>query len=326
MTMVYTGLGMAGASILGGMMQSSAIGSAADAQRATAQQATDTQWRMFLQQQQQMIPWLWRGNAAGNQLAYLMGLPGYGSLGTAMGGGRAAPPQMSQADKDLLAQNPQYLSPENLARFTLLSQGQNAPGGQQDMYGEATFNPSMGTYGSLATPFSQTNWQADPGYAFRLAEGQKALERSASAKGMSLSGAQQKALTSYGQGMGSQEYMNSYNRYNTDQSNLFNRLSGISGTGQQQSQALGTMGMNTAGNIGNIQTGLGNALGASALAQGNAWGGMANQLGSMWNNYNAWNQMGGGMGGYGYGYTGNPYNPYGTTGMIGTDGAWASGR
>lgn len=82
------------------------------------------------------------------------------------------------------------------------------------------FNGSMGGYGSLSTPFSQTNWQQDPGYAFRLAEGQKALERSGSAKGMTLSGAQQKALAGYGQGMASQEYGNAYNRYTNDQNNL----------------------------------------------------------------------------------------------------------
>lgn len=48
--------------------------------------------------------------------------------------------------------------------------------------------------------------QQTPGYDFRLQEGQKALERSAAARGMSQSGAHAKALMRYGQGFASQEY------------------------------------------------------------------------------------------------------------------------
>ena len=45
-----------------------------------------------------------------------------------------------------------------------------------------------------------------PGYDFRLQEGQKALERSAAARGASQSGAHAKALLRYGQGFAAQEY------------------------------------------------------------------------------------------------------------------------
>lgn len=54
--------------------------------------------------------------------------------------------------------------------------------------------------------------QMDPGYGFRLAEGQKALERSAAARGGLISGAALKAAQRYGQEMGSQEYGAAYNR------------------------------------------------------------------------------------------------------------------
>ena len=79
----------------------------------------------------------------------------------------------------------------------------------------------------------------DPGYAFRLSEGQKALDRSAAARGGLISGGALKAATRYGQDMGSQEYGNAYNRaltsYNTgvaSENQLYNRQAALSGIGQ----------------------------------------------------------------------------------------------
>lgn len=59
----------------------------------------------------------------------------------------------------------------------------------------------------------QFNFQADPGYAFRLSEGLKALERSAAARGGLMSGGTGKALTRYGQDLASQEYGNAFQRF-----------------------------------------------------------------------------------------------------------------
>jgi hypothetical protein len=53
---------------------------------------------------------------------------------------------------------------------------------------------------------------ADPGFAFRLQEGLKAIQRSAAAKGTALSGGTMKALERYGQDYSSNEYGNAYNR------------------------------------------------------------------------------------------------------------------
>lgn len=52
----------------------------------------------------------------------------------------------------------------------------------------------------------------DPGYQFRLKQGQQALENSASARGTLRGGAQLKALVDYQQGAASQEYGNVYAR------------------------------------------------------------------------------------------------------------------
>lgn len=62
----------------------------------------------------------------------------------------------------------------------------------------------------------QFQFQADPGYAFRLSEGLKALERSAAARGGLLSGGTGKALQRYGQDMAAQEYGNAFQRFQAD--------------------------------------------------------------------------------------------------------------
>lgn len=64
----------------------------------------------------------------------------------------------------------------------------------------------------LTNPDSITN---DPGYQFRLSQGQNALDNSASARGRLLSGAQAKAMTEYGQNFATAEYDNALARYNT---------------------------------------------------------------------------------------------------------------
>jgi len=93
----------------------------------------------------------------------------------------------------------------------------------------------------------------DPGYGFRLAEGQKALERSAAARGGLLSGGTGKALTNFGQQMGSLEYQNAYNRYQTNRTNQLSPLFSLTGSGQAsaagQAAAAGNYGAGAAGNL-----------------------------------------------------------------------------
>jgi hypothetical protein len=55
--------------------------------------------------------------------------------------------------------------------------------------------------------------EEDPGYRFRLAEGTKALERSAAARGGLLGGGTLRSLTRYSQSEASQEYANMFDRF-----------------------------------------------------------------------------------------------------------------
>ena len=94
--------------------------------------------------------------------------------------------------------------------------------------------------GEFATPFSQTNWQTDPGYQFRLGEGLKALDRTAAARGGLLSGANIKGAVRFGQDLGSQEYNNAFSRYYQERNQMLNPIQSVAGLGQTSASALGS--------------------------------------------------------------------------------------
>lgn len=143
-----------------------------------------------------------------------------------------------------------------------------------------------GTNGDLTRSFTMNDYQADPGYAFRLQQGQQALDRSASARGGLYSGRAAKDLTNYAQGAASQEYGNAYNRYNNDQSTKYNRLASMAGLGQTANAANSASGNNYANSATNtIMTNAANQ-GNSAISAANAtasgYSGALNSLGKYW--------------------------------------------
>jgi hypothetical protein len=125
-------------------------------------------------------------------------------------------------------------------------------------------------FGKYGRDFSMSDFTADPGYAFRLAEGQKGLDRQAAARGGLISGGALKAATRYGQEMGSQEYTNAFNRYQTNRANQLNPLGNLLTSGQaaasNQAAAAGNYGTQAGGNI----TGAGAATAAGQVGSTNA--------------------------------------------------------
>jgi hypothetical protein len=171
-------------------------------------------------------------------------------------------------------------------------------------------NPSLGAPGSLMTPWTQkfvpptaATEQNDPGYQFRLNQGEQALQNSAAARGDLLSGNTLAAAQQYGQDYASNEYSNVYNRalgqydqsyniFQQNQANRFNRLAAMSGMGQTAAGQLSSAGTAAAGNIGNILLGSGAQIGGDIqnaayqtasgyTAGGNAWNGALGNLGNL---------------------------------------------
>lgn len=145
-----------------------------------------------------------------------------------------------------------------------------------------------------AFKFGVNDYTADPGYAFRLSEGQKALERSAAARGGLISGNALKAATRFGQDMGSQEYQNAYTRaltgYNTgvaSENQLYNRQAALAGIGQTATNFTNQAGANNADRQTNIITSGAAADAAGRVGQANAF----NQGVSTYLNYNQNNNL-----------------------------------
>ena len=131
-------------------------------------------------------------------------------------------------------------------------------------------------------PFTAKEFQADPGYAFRMKEGLRALDRTAAARGGLLSGNQLRGVTEYGQELASQEFTNAFNRYQAERAARMQPLQSLAGVGQSASNTLS----NAAGQLGSGMASaygqLGQNIGANLIGAGNArasgYMGMANAL------------------------------------------------
>ena len=128
------------------------------------------------------------------------------------------------------------------------------------------------------TPFGMQQFQADPGYGFRMSEGMKALERGAAARGGLLSGNTLRATQRFGQDLASQEYTNAFNRYQTERNARLNPLQSLAGVGQTATNQLGQAGQSYA-------SGAGEAMGAAAQARASGYMGAANAIGGGLNQY-----------------------------------------
>tara|TARA_R110000868_G_scaffold120523_2_gene320078 strand:- start:242 stop:1033 length:792 start_codon:yes stop_codon:yes gene_type:complete len=118
--------------------------------------------------------------------------------------------------------------------------------------------------------FGMDQFQQDPGYAFRLSEGQKALDRQAAARGGLISGGALKAAQAYGQNMGSQEYTNAFNRYQAERQAQLGPLQSLAGIGQNAANNLGNAGQQYGQYVGNALMNQGANVGNAGMVGSNA--------------------------------------------------------
>jgi hypothetical protein len=172
-------------------------------------------------------------------------------------------------------------------------------------------------YGRFATAdFTPADFTAnkDPGYAFRISEGLKAIDRQAAARGGLISGNALKAASGYSSDLASQEYNAAFNRFQT-----------IRGNTLQPFQVGAAAGQSAAAMQGQANLNFGSAGANTALANNAAYGqfgqGATGAYGTLGTGtYNA-------IGNYGQGTTG-VLGAYGTNvsnNLLGAGNATASG-
>jgi hypothetical protein len=161
------------------------------------------------------------------------------------------------------------------------AQGSSAPGASYPAGGGAA-SPSAGGpgYGSLTAAFTPQDYlnNQDPGYQFQLQQGTQALRNASAAGSGALSGAALKDLIGYNQDYAKTGYASAFDRFNTQNNNIYSRLSGLA-----------TLGQASAGNVAAQGTALAGQQSQALQAGGNAAGGMyagiANNVGSGVSNY-----------------------------------------
>lgn len=121
---------------------------------------------------------------------------------------------------------------------------------------------------------SNFNFEADPGYAFRQAEGEKAMERAAAARGDRLSGGQAKNLLRFNQNLASDEYSRAWNRNLVEKTTNFNQLAATANVGQTGVAQVNAAGQNYANSAGNAIMANGNNQANGFLRAGQAQAGM----------------------------------------------------
>ena len=155
-------------------------------------------------------------------------------------------------------------------------------------------NAEAGDYGRYGRDFSMNDFEADPGYAFRLSEGNRALERSAAARGMVLSGPMFRGVQRFGQDLASQEYQNAFERYQTNRANQLNPLGTLMASGQGATNVLSGAAGQLGQNLGENAMGAGNARASGYVGSANAYASMLNNLSNTMGGYVG---AGGGFGG-----------------------------
>lgn len=135
-------------------------------------------------------------------------------------------------------------------------------------------------YGSLTAPFTTANWQQlSPAYNFQLQQGQQGVLNADAAGAGSLSGSAMKDLINYNQGAANTSFNNAFNQYQTQQGNIFSRLSGIAQLGQSSAANTGQQGTALAGQAAQSATNIGTAQAGGIVGASNAiTGGLSSAL------------------------------------------------
>lgn len=246
--MTWVAVAVAGAAVVGGVASNQAADKAADATADATYSANQSQAQQSAQTRADFAPQRELGHGATSLLGQLYGI---NVLSPAQ---RSAQADVRIADTMLPAGTTYVMSDEQNGRVLFNGQdiGRVQRGGksgrfianpgvdinalrQQAAEAQAANSPVPGATNGAP---SLSAFIQSPDYQFNLAEGQKAMDRSLTARGRGLSGAAVREGTRYASGMASQQY-----------GDFTNRLMQIAGLGSAATSQTAAAGANAANNI-----------------------------------------------------------------------------
>jgi Chaperone of endosialidase len=274
--MSFVAAAVVGAGVVGSVASSViSAGAASDAANAQAQSAANAQ--QISQQEfntitQQNQPFMQSGYGALSALDWGLGI----TPQTATGGapGSTPNPTLSGFNQGYNPQTGYQIGPGGGITQMIPSGGAASPTPQIGAAG-----PSGLGFGSLTQPLNMSNWQQlSPAYNFQKQQGmQGVLNADTSGQG-ALSGAAQKDLINYNQNLANTSFNNAFNQYQTQQGNIFSRLSGIAQLGQSSANNTGQQGTALAGQAAQSATNIGTAQAGGIVGSANAISGGLNSV------------------------------------------------
>lgn len=275
--MSWVAVSIAGASVAGALIGKSATKGAAGEQAGAAQEAAAMQAAQYADTKEMNAPYTAAGGAGVTRLAHLLGIGGTG---------------YNSILEKLRNENPKMAGVPVGFGVYRYADGTTGPAKNKRKYTEGQLQAMAqeqfaqtdpgGDFGALNKRFTMEDFHNDPvtklSMQFGLDEGEKAINRMAKARGMYNSGAAAKELGRYTTDYVGRTAGQSRDRYVQDQTLDYNRLAGISGTGQTSTQAVGSAGANAATHAGEAIIGAGNARGAAGIAQAGLYSGMVQDL------------------------------------------------
>ncbi len=162
--------------------------------------------------------------------------------------------------------NAGYGATTSLQQLLGITPGTSSTGGLSNGYLNQTFNPSSIT--------------SSPGYQFEQTQGMDQLQNSAAATTGALSGAAQKELANFTTGTAEQYYNDYFNQFQTQQNNIFDRLSSIAGLGQSAAANVGNSGTQLGTGAAQATAAAGGSQAAGTIGAANAYTGGLSSVGN----------------------------------------------
>ena len=191
-----------------------------------------------------------------------------GAVATAYSANKAASAQTSAADKASAAAQAQYYQ------------------SRQDLAPYRDIGARAGTELESRLPFltspiemDQVALEKTPGYQFTKTQGLKAVQNSAAARGLGVSGAALKGAATFATGLADNTYQTQFNLENVNRTNAYNRLKGLVDTGASAAAGTGQLGAAAANTTASANMAAGNAQAAAANATGAGIASAANNFG-----------------------------------------------
>lgn len=256
---MWTALGIAGGAVASGVLANKAAGK----QAAAAGQAASMAGDQYQQSRVDLAPYRTTGSLANLRLQTLLGLS----------------PQNGPDWEAYLRANPDVAASPDYASDPALHYQRF---GKEEGRALPTLDASNASsdYGSLTKAFTGADLANEPGYAFAQAEGEKALNRAASAAGRYDSGATLKALTRYGNDYATTKFDDANSRDLANRNFTLGALTGQQSTGANAAGLTANLGAGAASAAGNYLTQGADASAAGLIGAGNALtGGVGSYLG-----------------------------------------------